>query len=135
MKKKVLPFILAVVVLAGGVIQLFCWASHRTQAYTGQLLIQEIDGNMCGLYTDYVVITDIYKDCFFARSLRTEGRTYRFKAPLPYHHSKNDLLWVEYYNEKQDRNGKLEADVFQIRIFNFEMMAKEIEYKLRSVFP
>lgn len=123
------------VVLVGGVIQLFCWASHRTQAYTGPWLIQETGGNMCGLYTDYVVITDIYKDCFFARSLRQNGRTYRFKDPLPYHHSENDLVWVEYYNERQDLSGKLEADVFQIRIFNFEMMAKEIEYKLRNLFP
>ena len=135
MKKKVLPFILAVVVLAGGVIQLFCWASHRTQAYAGQWLIQETDGNMCGLYTDYVVITDIYKDCFFARSLRMDGQAYRFKNPLPLHHGAGDLVWVEYYNQTLGQDRKLEADVFQIRIFNFEMMAKEIEYKLRSVFP
>ena len=83
MKKIVLPFILAVVVLAGGVAQLFCWTSHRTQTYTGQWISRETGGPMCGVYTDFVVITDIYKDCFFARSLRMDNEIYRFREPLP----------------------------------------------------
>ena len=89
---------------------------------------------MCGVYTDFVVITDIYKDCFFARSLRMDNEIYRFREPLPLHHSAGDLVWVEYYNQNRGLGGKLEADVFQIRIFHFEMMVKEIAYKLQDIF-
>ena len=115
MKKKIWPVLIAVAVLVIGMSLSALWRNsmdHRPQAYTGQWLDEEKSGwVISGTVWDYVVITEVYSNCFFGESVCYD-RTVKFNGVLTKKLGVGDRVWVVIQNwHWESGSRKNEGDV------------------------
>ena len=117
-KKKLFIVFTAVILLVVSIPLLALWGSrndHRPEPYSGQWLNEETSRWVSTLiYSDRVVITEVYSNCFFGESVSFD-RTIKLNGTLPDHLGPGDLVWVKIQNLHAERNSpKYEGDLLYV---------------------
>ena len=117
-KKKLFIVFTAVILLVVSIPLLALWGSrndHRPEPYSGQWLNEETARWVSTLiYSDRVVVTEVYSNCFFGESLCFD-RIIKLNGTLPDQLGAGDLVWVKIQNLHAERNSpKYEGDLLYV---------------------